>query len=248
MSSSFESAALEFFRREGNLNLSRPFPLIIGFGPSRKAHRFDLGSQQPALLVECKRHTWTKSGNPPSAKMSVWNEAMLYFSLVPSTCRRILFVKKSMVNNRSLAQYYVDNYAHLIPPAVEVWEFDVDCFVGTRVCPSTIPEQSVDATVSSDRTVQLPTVASGARKYSVHDFKNAIIRLFVDAQENDQKTVTIRAGDVHYRVVGSRSTPNRMSNSCSAMYSLYDPTRDKIVCKPRKGKGANLVMEHALPR
>jgi hypothetical protein len=39
----------------------------------KKIRNFDLGSSTPAILVECKSHTWTQSGNIPSARLTVWN-------------------------------------------------------------------------------------------------------------------------------------------------------------------------------
>jgi hypothetical protein len=58
--------------------------------------------------------------------MSVWNEAMYYFSLSPKEYKKILFVKKSLnLNGKSLARYYKETYNHLIPEDTEIWEFDV---------------------------------------------------------------------------------------------------------------------------
>ena len=69
------------------------------------------------VLVECKSHTWTQSGKVPSAKMTVWNEAMYLFLLAPKRFRKVLFVLRDFNEGRgeSLAEYYVRNYSHLIP-------------------------------------------------------------------------------------------------------------------------------------
>lgn len=46
------------------------------------------------IVIECKSHTWTSGDNVPSAKLTVWNEAMYYFSLTPSEFRKVLVVKR----------------------------------------------------------------------------------------------------------------------------------------------------------
>ena len=50
----FEAAVGQFFVSHG-LNLSRGFPIDVGFGTKRKPHSFDLGQSDPKILVECKR-------------------------------------------------------------------------------------------------------------------------------------------------------------------------------------------------
>jgi hypothetical protein len=98
----------------------------VGTGQLKKAHRFDLGSEDPPVIVECKSHTWTSGGNMPSAKITVWNEAMYYFSLAPNRFRKIFFVLKNVRRHESLAEYYVRLNQHLIPADVEVWEYCAD--------------------------------------------------------------------------------------------------------------------------
>jgi hypothetical protein len=80
------------------------------------------------VLVECKFHEWTITGNSPSAKMSTWNEAMLYFMLVPKDYTNILFVKSSSHNKKkeTLAEYYCRTYSHFIPENVEIWEYNME--------------------------------------------------------------------------------------------------------------------------
>ena len=122
--SDFEKAAQEYFGQQG-IVLRKGRGVQIGFS-SKREHKFDLGADKPAMLVECKAHTWTAGGNVPSAKITVWNEAMLYFSLAPSDYRKILFVLKDWSEKRgeSLAQYYARTRDHLIPDGVEIWEYD----------------------------------------------------------------------------------------------------------------------------
>ena len=120
----FEIKIQEYFQNEG-LSLERPFILKIGSSSLRKDHSFDLGSKSRKIIVECKSHTWTETGNAPSAKMSVWNEAMYYFSLAPKSYKKMFFVKRSLRKGESLGQYYIKRYFHLIPSNVELWEFSV---------------------------------------------------------------------------------------------------------------------------
>lgn len=62
----------------------------------------------------------------PSAKLTVWNEAMFYFHLSPQIFRKIFFVlhDRRNGNGETLLGYYRRTYAHLIPEGVEFLEFD----------------------------------------------------------------------------------------------------------------------------
>ena len=120
----FERVALEFFAGQ-QISLTRDFAIDIGFS-KKKLHRFDLGTQKEKILVECKSHKWTTGGRVPSAKMTVWNEAMYYFHLSPVEFRKILFVLHDRRDGggESLLAYYRRTYYHLIPSGVEFFEWD----------------------------------------------------------------------------------------------------------------------------
>jgi hypothetical protein len=120
--SEFERTAARKLAEHG-LSVIPNVAVAIGIGTHKKNHRFDLGGDDPAVIVECKSHTWTSGGNMPSAKITVWNEAMYYFSLAPDPFRKIFFVLKDVRRKESLAEYYVRLYRHLIPDDVEVWEY-----------------------------------------------------------------------------------------------------------------------------
>ncbi|MEE8471499.1 MAG: hypothetical protein V3S51_09240 [Dehalococcoidia bacterium] len=128
----FEKDAHRLFESQG-IRLQRNFTVDIGVATVRRPHKFDLGAIQPPLLVECKSHTWTGGGNAPAAKLSVWNEAMLYFLAAPADYRKILFVLESVRNGESLAHYYVRRYGHLIPEGVEIWEFSAETSTASEV-------------------------------------------------------------------------------------------------------------------
>jgi hypothetical protein len=121
----FESVAQEYFRQQGVL-LGTNYAVAVGVGTDKKNRQFDLGSGEPAVLVECKSHRWTGGDNVPSAKVTVWNEAMYYFHLAPPRFRKVLFVLRDRSERRqeTLAEYYVRNYRHLIPRDVEILEYD----------------------------------------------------------------------------------------------------------------------------
>jgi len=121
----FEAVAAEVLWEAG-LDLAPSFAVEVGHARRRKLHRFDFGYDDPALLVECKSHRWTSGGNSPSAKLTVWNEAMYYFALAPRHFRKIFFVLKDVRRGESLADYYIRRYGHLIPGDVEIWEYCVD--------------------------------------------------------------------------------------------------------------------------
>lgn len=121
----FEQTATAILARQG-VHVEHNFAVEVGIGPIRKRHSFDLGSDNPPVLVECKSHRWTTGGNVPSAKLTVWNEAMYYFACSPKGFRKILFVLRDEreTTGETLAQYYVRVNSHLIPENVEIWEFD----------------------------------------------------------------------------------------------------------------------------
>jgi hypothetical protein len=129
----FEEAAVLYFKETG-ISLTRNFNVPIGFG-STKVKRFDFGSEDPPIIVECKSYTWTESGNSPSAKIYSLNQVMLEFTAAPKHYRRILFLLKHMRKDVSLASHYLKNYGHLIPPNVEIWEFDMDTKKAEQVLP-----------------------------------------------------------------------------------------------------------------
>lgn len=119
----FERVVQEFFAKQG-LVLASKVGVPVGVGAEKRVHRFDLGSETPPVLVECKCHVWTGGGNSPSAKLTVWNEAMLYFSCAPPQYRKILVVQRSLRGSDTLAEHYLKRYRHLVPEEVELWELD----------------------------------------------------------------------------------------------------------------------------
>ncbi|MGH0002805.1 hypothetical protein ACQU0X_22245 [Pseudovibrio ascidiaceicola] len=121
----FECRARQILEQKG-LKLGANFKVPCGLGNKKKDHNFDLGSNQPSIIVECKSQTWTETGNIPSAKMKNWAEAMFYFHMAPKEYRKIFFVEKSVrpTNGETLLDYFKRTQAHMIPDDVELWELD----------------------------------------------------------------------------------------------------------------------------
>ncbi len=121
----FEELALRVLDEHG-LELQLSFPLEIGVATIKKERKFDLGSSNPAVLVECKTMTFTTGGKVPSAKINAWEKEMYFFHLAPPEYRKIMFVLRSTRTgySESLAEYFLRLKAHLIPPDVEFWEYD----------------------------------------------------------------------------------------------------------------------------
>lgn len=130
----FEAAAREFFRKLG-LDLSQDLKVPVGIDGKKKLHAFDLGCEAKKVIVECKSHRWTSGGNVPSAKITVWNEAMYYFLAAPPNYRKVMFVLRdySDKRNETLAEYYLRTYSHLVPSGVEFWEYNEETKVAVRI-------------------------------------------------------------------------------------------------------------------
>ena len=122
----FEFMVQGFFTNQKGLNLVANLSLEIGVDEKKKKHAFDFGNTDQKVIVECKSHRWTESGNVPSAKLTVWNEAMYYFHISPQDYQKIFVVLKdfSQKRNETLAEYYIRTHEHLVPPDVEIWEYN----------------------------------------------------------------------------------------------------------------------------
>lgn len=130
----FELLAQRFFGNRG-IELERNHVVEVGIGTLKKSHAFDLGCSSRKWLVECKSHRWTTGHNIPSAKLTVWNEAMYYFYAAPAGYKKVLFVLRDLRrgSGESLACYYLRTYGHLIPGGVELWEYDESTHVALQV-------------------------------------------------------------------------------------------------------------------
>ena len=79
------------------------------------------------------------------------------------------------------------------------------------------------------------------------DFQTQLARVFEVASELGLSFIDLKAGDLHRMVGGYPGQDHRMPICCNVMYdSVRD--KDRILEKPRKGKGANLIIRFQLPR
>ena len=78
-------------------------------------------------------------------------------------------------------------------------------------------------------------------------FQTELARVFNVAGELGLSFIDLKSGDLHRMVGGYPGEDHRMPTCCDVM---YDNMRheDKILEKPPKGKGANLIIRYRLPR
>ena len=120
----FENLVFELLKPEFP-GLKRPFRLPVGHS-RKKDHKFDMGCSEQKVIIECKSHTWTESGNSPSAKLTTWDQAMFYFSLAPRDYKKIFVVKHDIrpKSGETLCAYYLRTHFNVIPDKAEFWELD----------------------------------------------------------------------------------------------------------------------------
>jgi hypothetical protein len=123
LGSPLQYAARRFFEKSEGITLTEEYKLSVGLS-YKKERRFDLGSDRPPVIVECKSYRLNKSlPVPRSPNFSSWTEAMYYFHLAPEVYRKIFFVAED-IQGGSVALRYVRGHRHLIPDGVEIWEFN----------------------------------------------------------------------------------------------------------------------------
>lgn len=131
-SQQFEQAVGLYLEEQLGLDLQHQFNVDIGH-QIKKPKRFDFGSEQPAVLVECKRYSFRKNGGTPNAKNENLTVALLELSVAPKHYRRMLFIAREVWKRVSLASRYLARYGHLVPPSIEIWEFDLDASKAQRL-------------------------------------------------------------------------------------------------------------------
>lgn len=97
----------------------------IPIGDPPKDHKFDIVNSNLGIVIECKRYTWTVTGNVPSAKMGFTNEAAFYLRLLPDSYEKYIVMLKAHHPKRqeSLAEYYYRTNRHLLGKII-VAEYD----------------------------------------------------------------------------------------------------------------------------
>ena len=119
----FQKQVLEWFRGHYKTSFSLEKKIPIGSPP--KDHKFDIVADNDLVAIECKRYTWTETGNAPSAKMGFTNEAAFYLSLLPSSYTKyiVMLYSYNAKRNETLAEYYYRTNNHLLG-ATKVAEFN----------------------------------------------------------------------------------------------------------------------------
>ncbi len=116
----FQKLVQHWFEMNYGVPFKLEVPIPIGskqIDPKEyKEHKFDLANEDRTIVIECKRYTWTESGNVPSAKIGFINEAVFYLSLLNETKEKYVVMLKSNTSNRSetLAAYYYRTNKHLL--------------------------------------------------------------------------------------------------------------------------------------
>ena len=97
----------------------------IPIGNPAKEHKFDIVHPDRKIVIECKRYTWTETGNVPSAKMGFTNEAAFYLSFLPDDYEKYIVMLRAYHSKRSesLAEYYYRTNRHLLGKT-KVAEYD----------------------------------------------------------------------------------------------------------------------------
>lgn len=119
----FQRQVLEWFREHFQKEFELEKKIAIGNPP--KDHKFDIVDKDDTIAIECKRYTWTETGNIPSAKMGFTNEAAFYLTFLPDSYEKYIVMLKSNHPKRkeNLAEYYYRTNKHLLGK-IRVAEFD----------------------------------------------------------------------------------------------------------------------------
>lgn len=122
---SFQEAVQQFFSNKYGPGFELEQKLPIGSPP--KDHKFDIVNFDKRIVVECKRFTWTETGNVPSAKIRTLNEAVLYLRLLQGNYEKfiVMYNAHHPKKRESLADYYYRMNNHLLGKVI-LAEYDPD--------------------------------------------------------------------------------------------------------------------------
>ena len=126
----FQEAVCEWFASESEYKGSFEMEVGLPIGSPEKNHFFDIVNKESKIVIECKRYTWTETGNVPSAKIRSLNEAAFFLtSMEPSlknsyTKYIVMFKANHPKKKESLAEYYFKTYHHLLGDII-LAEYDV---------------------------------------------------------------------------------------------------------------------------
>lgn len=119
----FQKQVLKWFQTHYNADfvLEKKIPI----GKPAKDHKFDIADEAGTIAIECKRFTWTETGNVPSGKMRSANEAAFYLTFLPENYEKYIVMLRSNHSKRkeTLAEYYYRTNKHLLGN-IKVAEYD----------------------------------------------------------------------------------------------------------------------------
>ena len=119
----FQKQVMEWFLTQYGTGFEMETKIPIG--NPEKDHKFDIVNLEKRIVIECKRYTWTATGNVPSAKMGFTNEAAFYLSFLPDSYKKYIVMLRSFheKRNESLAEFYFRTNRHLLGEVI-VTEYD----------------------------------------------------------------------------------------------------------------------------
>ncbi|MBC6445167.1 MAG: hypothetical protein GDA50_07050 [Alphaproteobacteria bacterium GM202ARS2] len=88
---------------------------------------------------------------------------------------------------------------------------------------------------------------AGGKAPGAQDFRDALERKFVEAEQEGKTCIKIKSGDLHREVGGYPGSNHRMPICCKVMCDSMQEG-DKVVYTPPKGRGATLTICYKLPR
>ena len=122
----FQEAVCEWFASKPEYKGSFEMEVGLPIGSPEKNHFFDIVNKESKIVIECKRYTWTETGNVPSAKIRTLNEAVFFMSLLKGSYTKYIVMLKANhpKKKESLAEYYFKTYHHLLGDII-LAEYDV---------------------------------------------------------------------------------------------------------------------------
>jgi hypothetical protein len=122
----FQEAVCEWFASKPEYKGSFEMEVGLPIGSPEKNHFFDIVNKESKIVIECKRYTWTETGNVPSAKIRTLNEAVFFMSLLKGSYTKyiVMFKANHPKKKESLAEYYFKTYHHLLGDII-LAEYDV---------------------------------------------------------------------------------------------------------------------------
>ena len=123
----FQIKVQAWFNEKNGSDFELEIPIMIGM--PAKQHKFDIVNRNLKYVIECKRYTWTETGNVPHGKIRGCNEAAFFLSFLPDDFTKYIVMFRSVhpKTKATLAEYYYKHYSHLlVKHNIIVAEFDPD--------------------------------------------------------------------------------------------------------------------------